>query len=169
MRRFLVLCCTLVVVGLLAACQPRSEELVDIRLLGPEITSADLAGRDPADVAGLSLADVLLNDEEIVGYDRDEHALLVTAEAWDRLQAMRVPVNGIPFAICLDGEPVYAGCLWTFISSLSYDGVTILLPTVGEDDRLPIELGYPGNAFFSWDDPRDDARMLRALSERHGQ
>jgi len=151
---------------LLAACLPQPETPVELRLLGSQITAADLAGRDPAQVDGLPLGEVLLADEEILGYDREEHAILVTTEAWERLNTMGVPVNGVPFAVCVDGEPLYAGCLWTMVSSLSYDGVTILLPAMGEDDRLPIELGYPGSDFFSWDDPRDDARLLEALHDR---
>jgi len=151
---------------LLAACLPQPKTPVEIRLLAGGITSADLAGRDPAKVDDLVLGGVLLADDEIIGYDRDDHTILVTSEAWERLQAMRVPVNGVPFAICLQGEPVYAGCLWTFVSSLSYDGVTILLPTIGEEGRIDIELGYPGGDFFGWDDPRDHAQLVRALYDR---
>jgi len=151
---------------LLAACLPEPRPRVDVRLLGGEITSADLAAHDPTDVEGLVLGEVLLTDDEIMGYDRDEHAILVTSEAWERLQVMRVPVNGVPFAVCLEGEAIYAGCLWTPVSSLSYDGVTLLLPITGEQGRLPIELGYPGSDFFGWDDPRDDAGLIAALSDR---
>ena len=161
MRRIILLVATVI---LLVGCRSTAEvQEVDIRLLGAEVSAADLSGRDPSNVEGLPLGEVLIASDEIRGYDPDAHAFSITTGAWERVQALRVPTNGIPFAVCLDGEPLYAGCLWTAFSSLSYDGVVIQTLPLGREGELAVTLGYPGEGFFTWDDPRNDPRLVQAL------
>ena len=138
--------------------QPVAHE-VELRLLAPGIRSQDLATlRDPR------LGAVLVADDEIIGYVPASHCLRVTAAARQRVMGQQVPVAGTPFALCVDGGPVLVGALWTPISSLSFDGVVIMVLN-GEQGQLCLQGGYPGSFVTQGEDPRDSAKLLQAFRQ----
>ena len=157
MIRPLVMMVTVLALLLASGCGTRPIAALDIRLLAPDIRPRDLAI-----ASHLSLGEILVSADEIVSYQAETHCLRLSGDAWDRLQTLRVPVGGIPFAVCLDGQPAYAGALWTPLSSLSFDGAVIMLPSI-EEGTICVEMGYPGPGFASGEDPRGDAQILQAL------
>ncbi|GAB4410501.1 MAG: hypothetical protein Kow00123_24120 [Anaerolineales bacterium] len=102
--------------------------------------------------------------EDIVSYTWATHEIRLTEAAFARVMALHVPVRGLPFVARVDGRQVYAGAFWTPISSMSFDGVTIMLPPGAQDPVIRIELGYPGSGFFTGDDPRFNPQVRAALA-----
>ncbi|MEI6310282.1 MAG: hypothetical protein WCP58_11650 [bacterium] len=111
-------------------------------------------------------AEPILSNEDIVTYSQATHEIVLTASAAERIQSLQPPTSGLAFAVCVDGQPVYAGAFWPGYSSQSYDGITIdpILVT-RERPVIQIQLGYPGSDFFKGEDPRSDPRVLEALQE----
>jgi hypothetical protein len=103
--------------------------------------------------------------KDIVSYSAEWHEMTLTEAAYDRLQALKVPVSGRPFVVCVGQERIYAGAFWTPISSLMFDGVTIWQPLGGDDEVARIEFGYPSSAYATGDDPRSDPRVTHALRQ----
>ena len=115
----------------------------------------------------LELADEpLISVVDIVSYSASTHEIELTAEAYRRIAALEVPVWGKAFAVCVDGHPVYWGAFWTAISSMSFDGVTILLPIRPEPHVIQLQLGYPESPeLFKGEDPRGNGRILESLKQ----
>jgi hypothetical protein len=108
----------------------------------------------------------LLSINDIVAYRKATHEIELTAAGYEKIHSLSVPVNGKAFAVCIDGQPIYAGAFWVGYSSLSFDGIVIdTLLATKEHAVIQIQLGYPGPAFFRGDDPRSDPRILQALEQ----
>lgn len=108
----------------------------------------------------------LLSIKDIVSYTKATHEIELTASGYDRIAGLSVPVDGISFAVCVNGQPIYAGAFWVGYSSLSFDGIVIdTIRASKEHPVIQIQLGYPGPDFFSGDDPRSDPRILQALEQ----
>jgi len=156
---------------LLAACAgpatPASEGFA-IYLLAEKLSPAEVARADPGT---LELEDEpILSTEDIVAYARGTHQVTLTPSAMERLGQLKVPVSGagIPFVVCVDKEPIYRGAFWSPLSSLSFDGVAImLLPGVLPGARLDY-VRIEANSVGERPDPRSDPRILQAL-ERAGK
>jgi hypothetical protein len=103
--------------------------------------------------------------DDIARYEKETHSIELTPPAYERLMQMGVPVNGRPFIVCLDGKPVYAGAFWVPWSSISFDGVVIMLPALMDSTTVQIELGYPGPDFFRGKDPRNNKKIFRSLEQ----
>ncbi|MCX5971816.1 MAG: hypothetical protein NTV14_10015 [Coprothermobacterota bacterium] len=108
----------------------------------------------------------ILSNQDIVTYTQATHEIVLTASAAERIQSLHAPTSGLAFAVCVDGQPVYAGAFWPSYSSQSYDGVAID-PVLVSKERpvVQIQLGYPGPDFFRGEDPRSDPRVLKALQQ----
>lgn len=108
----------------------------------------------------------LISQAEILKYTFQTHTIHLTREGVDKLTNLQVPVNGIAFAACVDGKQIYRGSFWAAYSSLSYNGVIIDPLLVSQDNPyLEIHLGYPGESFFTGQDPRGDQRIMNKLEE----
>jgi hypothetical protein len=110
----------------------------------------------------------LLSMEDMVSYTKATHEIELTAAGYERIHSLSVPTSGTAFAVCVNGEPIYAGAFWSLISSQSFDGVVIMIDpisTTREHAVIQIQLGYPGADFFHGDDPRSDPRILQALQQ----
>ena len=107
----------------------------------------------------------VLASDDVISYAAEGHEIRLTDAAYERLQALQVPVSGRPFVVCVGAERIYAGAFWTPISSLSFDGVTIWQPLGGDDGIIRIELGYPSSEIVAEDDPRSDPRVMDALRQ----
>jgi hypothetical protein len=159
----------------LNACQTPVEEVeaplegepFALYLLGdPQITGPDIKNYD---LDKLPLAAVpLITTENLISYDWDNHGLNLGQNAYQQLLAIfsrGLPSSGLPFVILAYEEPIYAGAFWTLLSSLSFDGVTILEPMDPAGQTLYLTLGYPGEEFFTGEDPRDNSRLQQALED----
>ena len=108
----------------------------------------------------------VISRDDILSYNWDTHVISLTAEAYQKLEAMKIPVNGVSFLVCVDKKPLYWGAFWTPVSSLSFDGITITLPSMFPGENIvKLEPGYPGPAFYSGKDPRDNPSILEALEK----
>ncbi|MHB1356939.1 MAG: hypothetical protein ACYCZF_13305 [Anaerolineae bacterium] len=107
----------------------------------------------------------ILSIDDIITYSAATHQIELTASGYKRLHALRVPTRGLAFAVCVNGEPVYAGAFWTMLSSHSYEGVVILIDPieVAKEPIIQVQLGYPGPDWFRGEDPRNDNKILEVL------
>ncbi len=145
-------------------------EALTITLTGERVASADMLAADSLGDDEIAVAPLLTADD-FLAYDVASHVFTLTVEAAERVAALDVPTNGRSFILAVGGTPIYAGAFWAPYSSLSYDGVVIMiLPgyTDGpgfapESGTFRLELGYPGSSFFSGSDPRSDPRVVDAL------
>lgn len=108
---------------------------------------------------------ISLND--VVAYAPTTHEMQLTESAYERIGRLEVPVQGLPFVVCVGHERIYGGAFWASYSSLIYGGVVINTSpaTVNDPDRiLRIELGYPPSPeLFVGKDLRSDPRIIKAL------
>jgi len=165
----------LLVLLALSACQTPVEEveaplegepfalylLGDPQITGPDIKNYDL---DQLPLAG----EALLKTEYLMSYDWDNHGINLSPFAYQQLLAIfsgGMPSSGVPFVVLAYEQPIYAGAFWTLLSSLSFDGVTILEPLDPAGQTLYITLGYPGADNFTGDDPRGNPRLQQALED----
>lgn len=131
------------------------------------LTEEDIAPEDISSLLGVKITDKpFIGADDIISYNMQTHEIKLTTEAFARLKALQVPVQGTSFMVCVGRQPVYQGAFWTPISSISYSGVTIWKPY--ENDTKPVielSLGYPGSSFYSGEDPRNNARLMFALEK----
>ena len=160
----------------LSACQSPVEETQPAPLEGepfaiyliedPQITGPDL---DNYELDELPLAETpILTTEDLVSYDWERHGINLNKDAYLKLMGILMngmPSSGVPFVMVAYEQPVYAGSFWTLLSSLSFDGVVILQPFDPAGQTLYIELGYPGESFFTGEDPRGNPRLQQALED----
>ncbi len=136
-----------------SACQPAGEDGFAIYLLTGNPSPAE---GSRIDIDRLPIeSEPFLSGDDIVSYDKTNHVIELTQAAYTRFRRMfPMPVNGIPFVVCVGTERIYAGAFWTPISSLSYDGVVIMPPFDPNVPIIRLNLGYPGPGFFTGMDPR---------------
>jgi len=116
------------------------------------------------DIQHITLEDEpVLTVDDIVSYSEEWHEIILLPRAYERFQALKVPVTGRPFVVCVGNERIYAGAFWTPISSLLFDGVTIWQPLGGDNRLIRIEFGYPSAGYGTGEDPRSDERIMDAL------
>jgi hypothetical protein len=139
-------------------------------LVADDVTAHDLLRTE--ELFDVSLAEApILTTADFTGYDLATHAFTLTVAATERIAVLEVPTHGRPFLVTVDDVPIYAGAFWAPYSSLSFDGVVIMvLPgwSAGalfpEDSRtFALTLGYPGPDFYEGVDPRSDPRIVSAL------
>ena len=156
---------------MLAACEdtpeasPGAGEGFAIYLLADEVRTADLPT-----LAHLPLQTApLLSQSDVVSYARATHEIELTPAAYLNVRAVTAPLDGRPFAVCVDGSPVYAGAFMTPISSMSCPEVIIMQQLGSELSLEPytiaLQLGYPGPDFYQGQDPRADPAVLQALEQ----
>ena len=131
------------------------------------LTKGDIS---PAQMPVLSYVDMaekpVISMSDVVSYDVNTHEITLTTDAFDRISNLVVPVRGTSFVVCVDKKPIYWGAFWTPISSLSFDGVTIMKPLGSRDTRvIKLGLGYPGSSFFQGADPRTNAEVMESLKK----
>jgi hypothetical protein len=115
---------------------------------------------------------VIIAADQIKSYNWSTHMLTLAPDTrrdlFYALAKTEGLVSGRPFAICLDGKPIYEGKFTTSASSFSFDTPVIVVNPVSykdglKDNELVIQLGYPNHEFFKGDDPRSDKRIEDAL------
>lgn len=133
-----------------------------IYLLDQSISPQQLATRSHLDLE----AAPLLSTDDIISYNKLTHEVTLTDTGYEKIHELSVPTDGIAFAVCVDGRPIYAGAFWVALSSASFDGVVIDVFFVTEERPvMQLQLGYPGPSFFQGDDPRSDPRVMQALDQ----
>jgi hypothetical protein len=129
------------------------------------LAANDLMLDEAFDLAQVELAEVpVLTSEDIDWYDADSHVIKLAPSVGSLLDALELP--GRPFFVTIGRTPIYAGGFMAAYFSRTYDGVVILWPPMdGGQDEIKIQLGYPGEDFFTGEDPRSDSRIIHALRQ----
>jgi len=108
----------------------------------------------------------VISSEDIITYSAQTHEIRLTDQAFERICALEVPVQGRAFMVCIDKQSIYWGAFWTPISSISFDGVTIWQPYCGRDPAvITLQLGYPSSSFYGGEDPRNSPEILGSLEQ----
>jgi hypothetical protein len=147
-----------------SACQPSKDDGFAIYLLAQDIPATELSR---IDINRLNLeTKPIISNDDIISYDKTNHIIELTQATYTRVQQIfPIPINGMPFVVCVGNERIYTGAFWTPISSISFNGVVIMQPYNAKNTTIQITLGYPGPEFFTGNDPRADLRILKALEE----
>ncbi|HEX7364409.1 MAG TPA: hypothetical protein VF366_04485 [Dehalococcoidia bacterium] len=124
----------------------------------------------PAQMPVLSHVDIVeppvISINDVITYNTQTHELKLTTSAFERISELDVPVQGKSFVICVDRQPAYWGAFWTPLSSMSFNGVTILKPTsLDGSPVIRLELGYPSSSFYTGEDPRNNPELLISLEQ----
>jgi len=155
----------LVLVGaglLLGGCTNTQGEGFAIYLTRENIPPAEMEKLSHVDIADRPVVSI----EDIITYNAQTHEIKLTDAAFERISQLEVPTSGRSFLACIDKAPIYWGAFWTPLSSLSFDGVTIWQPlTPQETTVITLELGYPSSSFYSGEDPRNNAEIIKSLEQ----
>ncbi len=129
------------------------------------LLAENISPQQPVDLGLLELAQpAILTTKDIVSYTQATHEIELTQKGYLTISALPLPVTGISFAACVNGQPIYTGAFWPGYSSLSFAGI-VIDPILASKEHpfIHIQLGYPGSDFFEALDPRSDPRILQAL------
>jgi hypothetical protein len=141
-------------------------ESVAVRRLEDENLTAAQAATLPLDSLVL-YPFPLLDLGALSYYDAQTHTMVLGG--WRTVdyicnQLPVVPVDGLPFVIVVNEEPIYLGAFYTLFSSASFDHPVIIIDLPDTpDDRLTIDRAYPGDPPTGTPDPRPDPRLLDFL------
>jgi len=104
----------------------------------------------------------LVNYSDIISYSASNHYFRFSDRGVKAIKDMKHSVNGVPFALVADGELIYTGYFWPSFSSASCEWITIDPILVLGNNRMRVNLGYPGD-FDGVLDRRNDHRLLEIL------
>jgi hypothetical protein len=108
----------------------------------------------------------LLAMADVTSYNAMAHTMRITPEAFRRFQQLKVPVRGLTFVVCIDRQSQYWGAIWTPISSLSFNGITIQQPLSPQHPpMIAFSRGYPDIRFNSGQDPVNSPFILQVLQK----
>jgi len=62
---------------------------------------------------GIILRAPIIAINDIVIYNANTHEITLTANAFNRISGLEVPVTGKSFVVCVDKNPIYCGAFWT--------------------------------------------------------
>jgi hypothetical protein len=146
----------------LTACHKERDRVtgsVEIHLLDAYETVGDTPEIDLASavVAGKPL----LEYQDLKVYNAKNYFFRITDDAREAVQEMDQSVSGIPFGVTADDELVYTGYFVPSYSSASVQWIVIDPLFIGTDNRMYVQLGYPGQFEGSViPDQRNDPRIL---------
>ncbi len=160
---YVILTCLMLCVFVLAgACSKQEPEGFAVYLTEGDVTPSQMEMLSHVDIAGQPV----ISTRDIISYNVITHEILLTADAFDRISRIDVPVRGRSFIVCVDRQPVYWGAFWTPLSSQSFDGITIMKPLGSPDAKIiKIEPGYPSASYFNGEDPRNNLNIIRSLQQ----
>jgi hypothetical protein len=108
----------------------------------------------------------VISINDIILYDPRTHEMKLTANAFERISRLEVPVRGKSFMVCVDKRLICWGAFWTPISSMSFNGVTIEKPLSSQEPKvLKLQLGYPSPSFYRGEDPRSNPEVIKSLKQ----
>ena len=134
---------------------------------GIYLTASDVSIDSLAVLSYIEPADEpLISSSDIESYSRETHEIELTTSAADRIR--QINLSGKAFVVCVDHQPVYSGAFMSPYVSRSFDGVVIMWPLEDNNGKtIRIELGYPGEQFFTGEDPRSDSKILGCLDQNN--
>jgi hypothetical protein len=104
----------------------------------------------------------LLTTEDIVSYTWANHQIRLTEKEKSILDTLKVSVYGRSFVVCVNKVVKYHGAFWTWISSVSFTGPTIILSKPTEN-IIRITRNYPPDLVNTQPDVRENEDVKKAL------
>ncbi len=145
-----------------SGCSAPNHEGFAVYLTKGDISPAQMPALSHVDIAEQPV--IAMND--IIAYNAKTHEITLTANAFDRIRSIEIPVRGKSFVVCVDRKLIYWGAFWTPISSISFDGVTIWKPLNSQEPKvIKLELGYPSSSFYGGEDPRNNTEVMKSLEK----
>jgi len=102
---------------------------------------------------------LVISDKDIVFYNKSSYEIKLTEEGVQKVEALKIPVYGLPFVLKIDGKEVYGGSFWTPISSVPSSGIVIEVFEI-KDSIIRLEKGYPTSEFFRGPDQRNNSQIF---------
>lgn len=156
---FIIAGCVLLVSN---GCSALGGEGFAIYLTKGDIPPSQMEALSHVDIADYPV--IAMND--IISYNATTHEITLTADAYDRISTLEVPVRGRSFMVCVDRKLIYWGAFWTPVSSQSFSGVTIWKPMTPQTPRvISLQLGYPSPDFYGGEDPRNNVDVMKSLEQ----
>jgi hypothetical protein len=145
----------------LADCNSQAEGFA-IYLTRDDIPVAQMEALSHVEIANTPI----ISDKDIIAYYKDTHEIELTVDAYERVQSLHPLTFGKSFVVCVDKAPIYWGAFWAAYSSLSFNSIIIMVPSIFEkENTIQIELGYPSPNFYQGEDPRSDPSIIEALEK----
>ncbi len=103
---------------------------------------------------------------DISTYLKDTHEIRFNYSGANKLKKLKDTLGGKPFVIFVNDEAIYTGAFWSYLYSLSFNGVYLDLDEIeGDYPKVQLRLGYPSKKFFTGKDPRSDERIFDELEK----
>jgi len=148
--------------NLLGSGSVEQAEGVAIYLTRDDVPPSKMEALSHVDIA----AEPVVSMQDIVSYDAQTHEIKLSDEGLEKIRTLDVPVSGKSFVVCVNKAAVYWGAFWVDVSSLSFNGITIMKPFGSQQETsIKIGLGYPSPSFYEGSDPRNNQEILQSLEQ----
>jgi hypothetical protein len=105
----------------------------------------------------------ILSEQDLISYHWANHKLTLRKWNWYRIRLPRL--QGAPFVVVADGEPLYVGAFYTGMSSIGCSSPVIMYDPRRTNQVIRIQRAYPTDSFGQGEDPRSDQRLKKVLQE----
>jgi hypothetical protein len=112
-----------------------------------------------------SLAESLIDADDLVRYAWNHHSIELTRQALERVRAKAS--CGQLVAICVDRKPIYRARLYRTFCQTSCNDVVLLISEARDGNFVQLQLGYPTSKWFKGSDPRSALVVHDALLAEH--
>ncbi|MFA6334983.1 MAG: hypothetical protein WCX48_05420 [Bacteroidales bacterium] len=113
-------------------------------------------------------AEPLVAYSDFLSYDSSKFTFKISDKAKTAIKNINHSVHGVAFAVKANNMVVYTGYFWPSYSSATCDWLFIDPIMVDINNRLKVELGYPGpSPEMTIPDKRNDKRILDIFESDH--
>ena len=105
----------------------------------------------------------IIKNEDILEYSQADHKFKLSTVAAGKVAAF---TDFVPFAVAVDGKPVYYGIFKQYYSSSSCDNSIIMHLDFASSNKIVLNLGYPGDAIGAIDDQRNNPILIATLAKQ---
>jgi hypothetical protein len=105
----------------------------------------------------------LINEADIEYFDWDKQTIAFKESGIQKLGKLKIPLQGLAVALCINKEPVYGFWFWHIFSSFGCDWICALV--YPSSNLLKLNTGLPNN-WFKAIDPRQNEKLKMYLKEK---
>lgn len=137
-----------------------------LRWVHLDVTPEELLDMGPAFETVACNGAPLLTQDDLLAFDWENQRMTLTDEAERRLSGLESAAlhsPGLAFALCLGDDVIYAGALWSALSSVPYPGIVIDVHPARQGEPLPVLLGYPEGLYTDLTDVRENDLLYETL------
>ena len=99
----------------------------------------------------------LISNKDIMYFDWENQRIQLTKACYDKISELKIPVEGLPTVLIINGKPVYGLWFWNYYSSFACDQVC----TFPQQD-FKILFGFP-ERYKRGSDPRFNEELKASL------